>query len=86
VKMSDRKVEMTTHLELSETETRMLGWLAGFGGKAIAEHICGNLGREFKAEEWEQFWSAMRTECEAADKVFKDTRSVFRGWSKAQRC
>lgn len=84
-KLSDRNITLTTNLELTEKETQMLAYLASFGGKIIGEKICGGLGKEFKEAEWEQFWSTVRSECEQAHTVFKDTQSVFRGWKVAQR-
>ena len=80
-----RNIELTTNLELTENETRMLAYLASFGSKQIAEQICGKLGSQFKREDWERFWDMMRQECSVAEKVFSDTQSVFRGWAKAKR-
>jgi hypothetical protein len=39
MKMSARNVEMTCTLVLSERESKMLGWLAGFGAENIAKAI-----------------------------------------------
>lgn len=85
MKISHRTIELTANLALTERETKMLAWLAGYGGKNIATAICEKLTTEFSAQEWEIFWSDMRGELEKAKVVFADTQSVFRGWSSAVR-
>lgn len=83
MKLQHREVEMTVYLLLTEREAKMLGYLAGFGGEQVAKAICEKLTKEFSREEWEKFWSEMRSVCEATSERFKDTRLVFSGQRKA---
>lgn len=67
------------HLLLTEREVQMLGYLASFGGKHIAEAITDKLTHEFSKEEWDKLWTIFRTELEAASARFRDTKKVFTG-------
>lgn len=79
MKMTARNITLTSNLELTERETKMLGWLAGFGGAHIAKAIATQLTSEFKVEEWDALWSQFCTELESADKHFANVRGVFNG-------
>ena len=81
--LNARKVAMDCTLVLSERETEMLGYLAGYGAQAIAELICKKFTTKFEQDEWKQFWSAMRHELENTHKLFDDTRRVFSGTKRA---
>jgi hypothetical protein len=74
---------MTCSLILSEKETEMLGYLAGFGGKQIAKHIYDDLTKKFPQKEWEELWETMRSELERQSKMMDDTRMVFTGYKRA---
>ena len=81
--VAQRKVQMDCTLTLTERETEMLGWLAGYGPKALAELICKQMTTRIEVEEWEQFWNAMRNELENASTRFAATRKVFSGQMRA---
>jgi len=83
MQIAQRKVQMDCTLTLTERETEMLGWLAGYGPKALAELISKQLTTKFEVEEWEQFWNAMRCELENARTRFTATRKVFSGQLRA---
>jgi hypothetical protein len=79
MKLTNRHVEMTCNLVLSEREIQMLGWLAGYGAKQIAEAITKDLTSKFSKEEWEALWSTFRCELERTAEHFRNVRSVFCG-------
>jgi hypothetical protein len=79
VKFGYRSVEMNCYLSLSEQETEMLAWLAGYGGKEIAKAIAEKLTTKYSAEQWEKFWTDMRGELGRQSKLFRDARQVFEG-------
>lgn len=83
MKLSSVKCDMYVNLQLTEKEVRMLGWLAGYGGKAIAKAIHGELTREFDEKEWEKLWEEIRGECERTTNHMKDVREVFMGTKRA---
>jgi len=81
--LAQKKVEMHCTLDLTERETEMLGWMAGYGPKALAELISKKLTTKYEHQEWEQLWNAMRHELENASKRFAATRAVFEGRMRA---
>jgi hypothetical protein len=82
-------IKMTCTLTLDESDVELLGWLAGYGGKAIAKAITGNgqygvgLTTKYTDQDWELLWQKLRSDLEAADARFQATREVFRGHKKA---
>lgn len=81
--VNSHKIRLTCSLEFTEREVEMLGYMASFGGKAIAEKVFDKIGHKFSKEEWETLWTEMRSALEAADARFRDTRNVFVGNKKA---
>jgi hypothetical protein len=79
MKLTNRHVEMTCNLVLSEREIQMLGWLAGYGAKQIAEAITKDLTSKYPKEEWEALWQALRGELERTAEHFRNVRAVFHG-------
>ena len=77
MKVIQRDLQMNCTLTLTEREAEMLGYLAGFGGEAIAERITAHLTGQFPKKEWISLWNELRTELESISKHFSDTRSVF---------
>jgi hypothetical protein len=83
MKLRSKAVEMTCTLELTEKETEMLAWLAGYGGTQIASAINVKITSRFLAAEWDALWSRLRGELERQHKLFQDTRQVFTGHKQA---
>ena len=78
-KMQQFTCEMVCTLSLTEKETKMLAYLASFGGHNIAESIRVHLGTEFSHAEWKELWDTMRTVLEQAQTRMNETRMVFSG-------
>lgn len=78
-KVVNDKVEMTCTLTLTEKETAMMAWLAGFSAEAIAQAICSDISSRFPKEDWRALWASFRSELEKMHNRMYETRLVFQG-------